>query len=161
MNTKSFFTTRMLTQAAVIAAIYAAVTLLLAPISGFQGNFQLRVSEALTILPVLTPAAVPGLFVGCLIANWLVGATALDVVFGSLATLIAALMTRRLRAWPLLAALPPVVVNMLVVGAVLSLSYNTPFVLNAMWVGLGQLGACYALGLPLLWALRKIDFPKA
>ncbi|MEA5068259.1 MAG: QueT transporter family protein [Christensenellaceae bacterium] len=160
MDTKSFFIPRMLTPAAVIAAIYAAVALLLAPISGFQGNFQLRVSEALTILPVLTPAAVPGLFVGCLTANLLGGATALDVIFGSLATLIAALLTRRLRARPVLAALPPVAVNMLVVGLVLSLSYNTPFLLNAMWVGLGQLGACYALGLPLLWALRKVDFPK-
>ena len=68
---KSLKTTRFLTQAAIIAALYAALTLLLQPISGFQGNFQLRVSEALTLLPVFTPAAVPGLFVGCLIANLL------------------------------------------------------------------------------------------
>lgn len=158
---KKFFTTQMLTQAAVIAAIYAALTLLLAPISGFQGNFQLRVSEALTILPVLTPAAVPGLFVGCLVANLLGGATILDIVFGALASLIAAMMTRKLRNHPLLAALPPVIVNMLIVGLVLSLSYKTPFLINAAWVGLGQVGACYLLGLPLLWTLKRANIPFA
>ena len=80
--------TRFITRAAVIAAIYCALTLLLRPIS--YGEVQLRVSEALTILPVLTPAAVPGLFIGCLLANLLGGSTVIDIVFGSLATLGAA-----------------------------------------------------------------------
>ncbi len=145
---------RFLLRAAVIAALYAAVTLLLAPIS--YGPLQLRVAEALTLLPILTPAAVPGLFVGCLAANLLGGATALDVVFGSLATLAAALLTRRLRNRPLVAALPPVLVNALVVGAVLALAYNMPFWLTALEVGAGQLGACYALGLPIYYALRRL-----
>lgn len=152
---KSLKTTRFLTQAAIIAALYAALTLLLQPISGFQGNFQLRVSEALTLLPVFTPAAVPGLFVGCLIANLLGGATVLDVIFGSLATLLAALLTRRLRFNRFLAALPPVVMNMLIVGAVLAYSLHLPLLPSMGWVALGQLIACYALGLPLVWALAK------
>ena len=147
--------TRFLTQAAIIAALYAALTLLLQPISGFQGNFQLRVSEALTLLPIFTPAAVPGLFVGCLIANLLGGATILDVVFGSLATLLAACLTRRLRHSPPLAALPPVAVNMAVVGLTLSLTLELPLLPTMGWVGLGQLLACYGLGLPLGWALRR------
>lgn len=146
---------RFLTQAAIIAALYAALTLLLQPISGFQGNFQLRVSEALTLLPVFTPAAVPGLFVGCLIANLLGGATIMDVIFGSLATLLAAFLTRRLRFNAPLAALAPVLVNMVVVGLTLSLTLNLPLLPTMGWVGLGQLLACYALGLPLVWALRK------
>lgn len=141
-------------RAAVIAALYAAVTLLLAPIS--YGPLQFRVAEALTLLPILTPAAVPGLFVGCLAANLLGGATALDVAFGSLATLMAALLTRRLKDRPLLAALPPVLVNAAIVGAVLAYAYNLPFWLTALEVGAGQLGVCYALGLPLFYALRRL-----
>ena len=152
---KRYFTTKMLTQAAVIAAVYTLLSMLLAPISGFQGNFQLRISEALTLLPIITPAAVPGLFVGCLLSNILGGASMLDVVFGSLATLIAALLTRKLRKTPWLAALPPVVVNMVIVGLVLSLTYNLPFIMQAAWVGLGQICACYALGFPLLYAIRR------
>jgi uncharacterized membrane protein len=149
------FTAKDLTLAGVIAAIYAAVTLLLQPIS--FGAVQFRVSEALTILPVLTGAAVPGLFIGCLLANLLGGVSALDVVFGSLATLLAAILTRALRKKTYLAPLPPVLVNALVIGAVLSVAIeNFPFWLAAGSVGLGQLGACYALGLPLLWALRKL-----
>jgi uncharacterized membrane protein len=120
------FDLKFLIRAAVIAALYAAVTLLLAPIS--YGPLQFRVSEALTLLPMLTPAAIPGLFVGCLAANLLGGATALDIVFGSLATLGAAILTRRLREKPLIAALPPVLVNAFVVGAVLAYAYNLPFI---------------------------------
>lgn len=145
---------RFLARAAVIAALYAAITMLLAPIS--FGPVQFRVSEALTLLPILTPAAIPGLFVGCLAANLLGGATALDVVFGSLATLAAAILTRRFRERPLLAALPPVVVNAFVVGAVLTYAYNLPFWLTVLEVGVGQIGACYILGLPLYYTLRRL-----
>lgn len=141
-------------RAGVVAALYAALTLLLAPIS--YGPLQLRVAEALTLLPILTPAAIPGLFVGCLAANLLGGATALDVAFGSLATLAAAILTRRFRERPLVAALPPVAVNAFVVGAVLAYAYNLPFWLTALQVGAGQLGACYLLGLPLYYTLRRL-----
>lgn len=149
------FTTKDLTLAGVIAALYAAITLLLAPIS--FGEIQFRVSEALTILPVLTPAAIPGLFIGCLVANLVGSASWLDIVFGSLATLIAAVLTRCLRKKTFLAPLPPVLINALIIGAVLSFTINNfPFWLAAGSVGLGQLGACYALGLPLLWSLKKL-----
>ena len=146
---------RFILRAAVVAALYAAVTLLLAPIS--YGPLQFRVAEALTLLPMLTPAAVPGLFVGCVVANLMSPAvTLLDVVFGSLATLGAAILTRRLRNRPAVAALPPVLINALVVGAVLAFSYNLPFWLTALEVGAGQLGVCYLLGLPLYYALRRM-----
>ena len=146
---------RFILRAAVVAALYAAVTLLLAPIS--YGPLQFRVAEALTLLPMLTPAAVPGLFVGCVVANLMSPAvTLLDVVFGSLATLGAAILTRRLRNRPAVAALPPVLINALVVGAVLAFSYNLPFWLTALEVGAGQLGVCSLLGLPLYYALRRM-----
>lgn len=155
------FDTRKLAFAGMIAALYAVVTLLLRPIS--YGEMQVRVSEALTLLPILTPAAVPGLFVGCLIANVLGSATIWDMVFGSLATLIAALITRRLRRKPALAALAPVVMNGLVVGLVLHFTLNLPLLATMLWVALGEAVACYALGLPLLWALKKLPekyFPQ-
>ncbi|MEF9894625.1 MAG: QueT transporter family protein [Clostridia bacterium] len=152
---KKWFTPRNMTYASVIAAVYAAVTLLLAPIS--YGQVQLRVAEALTLLPIMTPAAIPGLFVGCLIANLMGGATLIDVVFGSLATLGAAFLTYFLRKRPVLAALPPVIVNAVVIGLVLHLTIdNLPFWLAALSVGGGQALACFALGLPLLWALRRV-----
>ena len=145
---------RFMLRAAVIAALYAALTLLLAPIS--YGALQFRVSEALTLLPILTPAGVLGLTIGCLIANLLGSATILDIVFGTAATLLAARLTRQLRDKPVLAALPPVLVNALVVGAVLSYAFSLPLFLTIGQVGLGQLGACYALGLPLFYALRRL-----
>ena len=155
--------TRFITRAAVIAAIYCALTLLLRPIS--YGEVQLRVSEALTILPVLTPAAVPGLFIGCLLmgvcsgldpmANLLGGSTVIDIVFGSLATLGAALVTRKLRNKPALAALAPVLFNAVIIGLVLSGLSDMPLPLIMLWIGLGEAAACYALGLPLLYMLKR------
>ena len=150
------FTTRTLTQSAIIAAIYVAITLLLAPIS--YGQLQVRVSEALTLLPILTPTAIPGLFVGCLLANVFnpAGASVLDIVFGSLATLAAACCTYALRKKPLLAACPPVIINAVVIGLVLHIQFQLPLVATMGWVGLGQLIACYAGGFALLWALKKL-----
>jgi uncharacterized membrane protein len=109
----------------------------------------------MTVLPWLYPEAVPGLFIGCLIANILGGNGILDVIFGSLATLAAAILSRRVKSkW--LVPLPPVAVNALVVGGVLSYVLGLPFWLTAAEVGLGQLGACYVLGMPLLfWLSRK------
>ena len=101
------------TKAAMIAAVYVVLTIVLAPIS--FGQVQLRVSEALTIMPVFTPAAIPGVFIGCLIGNILGGAVLPDIIFGSLATLVAAVISYKLRGKGLLiASIPPVVVNMLV-----------------------------------------------
>jgi len=147
--------TRHLVQAALIAAIYAALTLLLQPIS--FGVLQFRVSEALTVLPAVMPAAIPGLFVGCLLSNILGGFGWVDIVFGSLATLLAAATTWRLRKWLLLAPLPPVVFNTAIVGTYIWLLFDRTFPLpvSLSWFALGEAGACFLLGLPLLWFIRR------
>ena len=147
-----------LTRAAVVGALYAAVTLLTAPIS--FGTIQCRVSEALCLLPWLFPETGCGLFAGCLIANVIGNGSPLDIVFGSMATLLAALMTGHIRP-KALAALPPVVVNGVMVGAALSYAaapdaFWVSFPLIALEVAAGEAIAVYALGLPLLSLLGRI-----
>lgn len=152
---KNKITPLFLVQAALIAAIYAAVTLLF----GFMsfGEVQVRVSEALTILPMFTPAAIPGLFIGCLISNLIGSASIFDIVFGSLATLLAAFLTRKLRGKIAFALMPPVLVNAVVVGLVLSLTLgNFPFWLAFLTVGAGQLVSCYGFGLALWWGMKRL-----
>ena len=152
--------TRSLCLSAVIAALYAALTLLLAPIS--YGNLQCRVSEALTILPVLFPEAIPGLTVGCLLANLLGSATPWDVIFGTLATLIAAVLTYATRSalwtkWklPVLSAVWPVLSNGIIVGIILSVTFNLPLFLTMLEVAVGELVALF-IGLLLYPALEKL-----
>lgn len=152
MATKESKVIQYWSRAAMIAAIYAVLTLLFAPIS--YGMIQVRISEMLMVLPFFTPAAIPGLFVGCLIANIFGGYGVLDIVFGSLATLLSAFLVAKIDN-KFLVPLPPVIVNALVVGFVLHLVLEIPFYLTAFWVGLGQLIACYGLGLPLLLLLEK------
>lgn len=136
-----------------VAGLYIALTALFAPLS--FGAIQFRVSEALTLLPILSPAAVPGLFVGCLLSNLILGAPWQDVVFGSLATLLAAILTRWLRKNQWLAALMPVIMNGLIVGGMLSIVYALPFPATAATVALGEAAVCYMLGLPLVGLLHK------
>ena len=145
-----------LTRAAIIAALYAALTLLLAPMS--FGLVQVRVSEALTLLPVLLPEAVPALAVGCLIANVLGGCTILDIVFGTLATLLAAVCTRLLRGRLLPAMLMPVLFNGVIVGAVVHAVYtpSVPLVLCMLSVAAGEAVSCLILGPMLLRAVKRI-----
>lgn len=147
--------TKFIIQAAVIAAIYAVLTMLLAPLS--YGFMQVRVSEALTILPYFTPAAIPGLFIGCLVSNLLSPYGMLDVVLGSGATLIAAVGSYMLRSKPVLVPLPPVIVNAVIIGSMLHFAYGIPVNLFAImgWIALGELIACYLIGYPLLRYLRK------
>ncbi len=144
---------KFLCEAGIIAAIYAALTLAFAPIS--FGAMQLRVSEAMCVLPFFTPAAVPGLFIGCLISNLLGSPLGLmDVIAGSAATLIAALLTYKVKnKW--LAPLPSVIVNALLVAWVLNVSLGLPYFINVLYVGLGQAISCYALGMPLLFVLSR------
>jgi len=155
---KKLLTTRSITLSAAIAALYAVLTLLLAPIS--YGDWQCRVSEALTMLPLLMPQAIPGLFVGCVLAN-LLGPSAgiTDIVFGSLATLIAAIGTWYFRKNKWIAAACPVISNAIIVGLVLSLSFNLPFLLTALQVGAGELLAVL-IGLVLIKALGKVDLSR-
>lgn len=143
-------------QAAMIAAIYVVVTLLGASFS--YGEVQVRLSEALTILPVFTPAAIPGLFIGCLLSNILGGCVLLDIVFGSLATLIGAVFTWTLRnKSKYLAPLPPIIANVLVVPFVLKYGYMQPFPIPFMMltVGIGEVISCGVLGLILHTALSR------
>lgn len=144
--------TRSLTRVALIAGVYAAVTIAFFPLS--YGAIQVRVSEALTVLPFLTPLAIPGLFIGCLLANVLGGLGFNDIVFGSLATFAAAYITSRVRR-PALAPLPPVIVNALVVPAYLSSVVRVPYFPLALSIAVGEAIACYALGYPLLLYLRR------
>jgi uncharacterized membrane protein len=145
---------RFLVQAAVIGAAYAVLTIALSPLS--YGPVQLRVSEALTVLPYFTPAAIPGLFVGCLAANIISPYGIVDMVCGSLATLLAACATFLLRKRRALAPLPPVLFNAVIIGAMLYYAYgvNASLPVNMLWVGAGELIVCYGAGYPLLRALE-------
>ena len=148
--------TAFLVQAAVIAALYVVLTILFAPLS--YGEIQIRFSEALTVLPFFTPAAVPGLFVGCLLSNLLGGAIPLDIIFGSFATLIGACGTRLLHKsnkW--LAPVPPILVNILIVPFVLFYGYgvNLPIPLMMLTVGIGEIISSGVFGMIILLAISK------
>ena len=147
---------RFMTQAAMIAAIYVVFTYLFAPFS--FGEVQVRLSEALTILPLFTPAAVPGLFIGCLLGNILGGAILPDIIFGSLATLIGAVFTYILRKkGPVIGILPPIIVNSLIVPFVLRFGYGVPLPvpLLMLTVGAGEVISCGILGNILYRAFYK------
>ncbi len=146
-----------LTRAALIAAVYTALTLLFAPLS-FR-EIQVRISEALTILPYFTPAAIPGLLVGCLISNILGGAILPDIIFGSLATLIGAVGSYLLRKHRILVPIPPIAANAVIVPFVLRFGYgvNLPVPLMILTVGLGEIISCGVLGMLLLVVLEKYD----
>lgn len=160
-NSKVLFTA----QAAMIAAIYVVLTVIGASFA--FGPVQVRLSEALTILPVFTPAAVPGVFLGCLISNVIAGALLPDIIFGSLATLIGAVFTWLLRNNSrYLAPLPPVTANALIVPFVLKYAYMEPLPIPFMilTVGIGEIVPCGILGLLLHAALSRyqnIIFRKA
>lgn len=160
-----------LAAAAIVGAAYAVLTMALAPIS--YGAIQLRVSEVLCILPYFMPCTAWGLFIGCAAANLLTG-NVFDIIFGSLATLAAALLTaaigkrKHTLANSALACLMPVVFNALVVGAVITAAYEGMnlfqhfgvFALNAAYVGLGEAIVLYVLGLPLMRYLPGKKFFK-
>ena len=142
-------------QAAAIAAIYVVLTVLFAPIS--FGKVQIRFSEALTILPVFTPAAIPGLFIGCIIGNLTGGAIPVDVLFGSIATLLGAIGTYTFRRWKILAPVFPILANIVIVPQVLYYGYgiNLPIPFMMLTVGAGEVLSCGVLGLIVLFALDK------
>ena len=135
-----------LAQGGIIAALYVALTLLFAPIS--SGEVQLRIAEALTILPLFTSAAVPGLFLGCVLANLLTGAVIWDVIFGSLATLIGAYFGRLLKGNRWLVPIPAILANTLIIPFVLKYGYglDLPIPLEMVYIFIGEVGGCYILG---------------
>ncbi|MFV0361662.1 MAG: QueT transporter family protein [Suipraeoptans sp.] len=143
-------------QAAMIAAVYVVLTIVFAPFS--FGEVQVRIAEALTILPLFTPAAIPGLFAGCLIGNILGGAILPDIIFGSLATLIGAVFTYYIgKKNPYLGPVPPIVSNTIIVPFVLYYGYgiNLPIPFMMLTVGIGEVISCAVLGMVLYFALRK------
>lgn len=155
--------------AALIAAIYVALTFLSNTLS--YGAIQFRVSEVLTILPVFTPAAIPGLTIGCIIANFTIFVSKWDIIFGSTATLIAALLTYflkdiKFKKIPLLAFAPPVIVNALIIGLEITLFFLPEgfhlygFLLSACEVGILQAIVCYGLGIPFYITVAKYNIFK-
>ena len=159
----SRFSTRGLAMGGMVAAIYVVLTLIFQPIS--FGAIQFRIAEVMTLTPILSPYAVTGLFVGCLLANWLGGGIWFDVVLGAIATLLAAICTRKFRAKPALAAIFPTIFNGLIVGPVVYFAYirapgapiSVPTLLfNMATVALGELAVCYTLGLPMIYGLKKL-----
>lgn len=156
MKTNQQSRVRFIAQAAMIAAIYVVLTLLSASFS--YGEVQVRISEALTILPVFTPAAIPGVFLGCLLSNILGGCVLPDIIFGSLATLIGAVFTWMLRNHSrFLAPLPPIIANTVIIPFVLKYAYMTPLPIPFMMltVGIGEVISCGVLGLILHAALSR------
>ena len=160
-----------ITQAAAIAALYVVLTLLANALGLANYAVQVRFSEALTILPYFTPAAIPGLFIGCVVANTLTGCMLLDTIFGSLATLVGALVTyyiahgfkpsdagfyntSKVKKW--LCPIPPIVANVIVVPPVLIYVYHMEGTLPLfmLTVGAGEVISCFILGMILLFALE-------
>lgn len=155
MSTLKPQNTRALARGAIIAALYTALTVLLAPLS--YGEVQIRFSEAFTLLPILMPEAVPALLVGCLLSNILGGCTIFDIVFGSLATLLAAVCTRRLRDKFWLAALMPVLFNGVIVGAVVHFCYSPRLPCGCAGSPSPRRGvACLVVGPLLISVLRRM-----
>ena len=144
-----------ITQGAVIAALYTALTVVFAPIS--FGAMQVRVSEVLTVLPMFTPSAVPGLFIGCILANVLGGAVIWDTIFGSIATLIGAFGGYLLRKHRWLVPLPTIAANAVIVPFVLRYAYevNIPIPLLLLYVAVGETISAYLLGELLITVLQK------
>ena len=162
---RSRFTPRQMATAGIIAAIYAALTLLL-PLPQY-GPVQFRLAEAMTVLPFLFPEAVPGLTVGCFLANLLGSPMPVDWIVGTAATLIAAIWTSKLHHRAL-APLPPVICNMVLVGAELALFYPAEgmgfwaaYGFNALTVGIGEAAACFILGSLLLQVLPRVPALKS
>ena len=157
-----------LTEGAAIAAIYVVLCQIFAPIS-FR-DVQVRIAEGLTILPFFTPAAIPGLFVGCVLGNLLGGAIPIDIIFGSLSTLIGALGTWAIGRWirrkhpashrmKFLLPVPPILANALIIPFILYYGYGitVPIPIQIATVGAGEILSCGVIGMIILFALEKVS----
>lgn len=143
---------RFICEAGIIAALYFTITIILAPIS--YGAIQIRISEALCVLPFFTSSAVPGLFIGCAIANAFGGNGLIDIVIGSLSTLLAAWLTYKIKN-KYLAPLPAIIVNVITISIMLHYLINVPVLETMGYIAIGQTVSCYFIGLPLLFLLEK------
>ncbi|MBO5503657.1 MAG: QueT transporter family protein [Lachnospiraceae bacterium] len=147
--------TLFLTQAAMIATIYVVLTGIAAGFDLANGAIQVRFSEALTVLPFFTPAAVPGLTIGCLLSNILFSGNIFDIIFGTLATLLGAVGTRMLRKNRWLCSIPPIISNALIIPPVLTFAYHIPggIPFQMLTVGAGEVICCLIFGQILISAL--------
>lgn len=147
--------TKFLVQAALLAAIYSSLTIVLGSFG--YGPIQFRIAEALTVLPAVMPSAIPGLFIGCILANWFGGFGMIDIVFGSLATLLAGFSTYLLRKHRFLFPFPPVFFNAIIVGAYVYLLYDNSYsmLFTMLFIGISEFIICYCLGLPLISFIKK------
>lgn len=154
-NSKTRNTLIYVTEASAIAALYTAITVAIGPLG--SSAIQCRIPEAMCILAMFTPAAIPGLTIGCLISNFVTGCLWQDILFGSLATLIGAIGARLLRRIWWLTPLPTVVANTLIVPFVLAYAYHSPEGIGFLMltVGIGEVISAYVLGIVLYFALRK------
>lgn len=163
-------TTKNLVFSAMIAALYTTLCMILAPLS--FGLVQVRAAEALTLLPIFSFSGVWGVTIGCALSNligFFTGVSiigAIDIVFGTFATLLAALLTRKFRhvrilGIPVISAIPPVLINAVVIGAELTFiitpkeAFATTFIINVVYIAIGQFLSCFILGLPLVWMLER------
>ena len=156
---------RFIVESALIAALYAGLTYLMGIFNLAYGPLQFRLSEALAVLPVFTPAAIPGLTVGCFLAN-IMSYSPIDMIFGTVATLLASVCTYLLRnikfkGIPWLSLLPPVIFNAIIVGFEIAFFFTEGgasmlgFLFNALTVGIGQLVVCYGVGVPLFLLVKR------
>ena len=156
--------------AGIIAAAYVVLTFVANALNIAYGPIQFRVSEVMTILPILSPAAIPGLTIGCFIANLGSPYGAVDIICGTFATFLAALLTYYSRKiiiknLPVLSMFFPVIVNAIIIGLEITLLMPegfklTAFLITAFQIGLGQFVVCYGLGIPLYFTLKKTNFNK-
>ena len=144
--------THFLIRVALIAVMYTTINMIFAPIS--YGPIQVRMAEALAVLPFIDYAAIGGLFLGCIVGNLWGGLGIIDILGGSICTLIAAVLTYKMKK-PILAPLPPVVINSLGVSLYLHILFKIPYWLTVGYIFLGQFVSCYLLGYPLLLVLLK------
>lgn len=153
----SMFQTKSIAIGGLVAAVYVVVTLIFAALGLSSNIIQIRLSEALCIMPCFCPAAVPGLFVGCLISNLIAGTGIFDIIFGSLATLVGAIGTYLLRKNRWLAPIPPVIANVLVIPAILTFGYgiNMSYFLAALYIFIGEFISCYVFGEILYSVLKR------
>ena len=152
-NSKTLF----IVHGAVTAAVYVVLTLIASSLGLSSGAIQIRISEALTVLPAFMPSAIPGLFIGCFLANIISGGIILDVIFGSLATLIGAAGTYLLRKKPYLAPIPPIISNTVIVPFILAYAYKIegtiPYFM--LTVGIGEVISCGIFGTILTAAILR------
>ncbi len=157
-------------QSAVIAALYAGLTYASSMLNLAYGSIQFRFSEALTILAAISPAAIPGLTIGCFLGNITSPYGIIDIICGTLATFIAAILSYKTRNikfkdFPLLAAFFPVIANAIIVGIEITIFMPEgfklqAFLINAMQIVIGQFAMCYGLGLPLYKVIKKTKLDK-